>query len=76
MSTNHTTLLPHASETVQIQWRSTRYAASYYNRVERVIRRWCVDGTFADREIPVYRDASGRWWIRIEESEQTANFGA
>ena len=48
-----------------VAWRSTSYAARFYNRSEIRIRCWCREGRFAAVGIPVFRDAIGRWWIRI-----------
>jgi hypothetical protein len=65
----HTTLFPHAESPVHWHWRSTTFAAQYYNRTERQIRKWCVNGLFARRGIPVYQDSRGRWWISLNENE-------
>lgn len=48
-------------------WRPVSWVARLLARAERHIRRWCVDGTFACASIPVYRDASGYWWIAWPE---------
>lgn len=63
----HTTLLAHASFPVHYHWRSVPYAAKLYGKTKRRIRQMCADGTFAALDIPVYRDASNRLWIHIEE---------
>lgn len=71
----HTTITPNAAEAVHFHWRSVAYAAKYYGRVERVIQRWCKNGTLASAKIPVFRDVSGRWWICLPASEDKECIG-
>ena len=65
----HTTLLPHAPEPVHFHWRSTTFAAGFYQRTRRRIVQWCVEGRFTSIGIPVYQDASRRWWIYMDASD-------
>jgi hypothetical protein len=65
----HTTIFPHFAYPVHFHWQSTSFAAKFYSRTERQIRKWCVNGLFAKRGIPVYQDARGRWWIALAEKE-------
>lgn len=62
----HTTLLPH--ESAPFHWRSTTFAAKFYGKTRQRIIQWCNEGIFAGRGIPVYQDASKRWWIAINEN--------
>lgn len=65
MKETHTTIFPHASQAVHFHWRSTEEAAKFYGRTRRQIRNWCQDGTFSALNIPVFQDASRRWWVCI-----------
>jgi len=62
----HTTLFPHADSPVHFHWRSTTFAAQFYGRTERQIRKWCINGRFAECGIPVFQDSRKRWWIAVE----------
>jgi hypothetical protein len=62
----HTTITPHAAAAVH--WRSTTFAAQFYGKTRRRIVQWCHDGIFTGRGIPVYQDASKRWWIALVEN--------
>jgi hypothetical protein len=42
-----------------------KYAAKFYGRTERGIIKRCMNGTFAEAKIPIYKDKSRRWWILI-----------
>jgi hypothetical protein len=64
----HTTLFPNADSVVHWNWRSTGFAAKFYNRTERQIRKWAKNGLFARRGICVYQDSRGRWWIALDEN--------
>jgi hypothetical protein len=46
-------------------WRSVEYAARYYGRSPITIQHWCQSGTFAEFNIPVYKDVRGRFWICV-----------
>ena len=52
------------------EWRSTHYAAKFYDRSLRRIQKWCNNGTFASAGIPVFQDAKKRWWINIVEEKE------
>ncbi len=61
----HTSVFPHFATPVSYHWVSVEHAAKIFGRADRVIRRWCATGRFAALGRPVYKDASGRWWIHI-----------
>src|SRR5258708_2766389 len=65
MNETHTTILPHAAEAVHFHWRSTSFAAKFYGRTRERIVQWCKTGRFASVNIPVYQDASHRWWVAV-----------
>ena len=44
-------------------WHSIPWLARFFNKSERHMRRWCVDGTFKAANMPTYRDKRGRWWV-------------
>ena len=63
----HTAILPHLTTAAHFHWRSIEFVAKMYNKSERQIRRWCVNGLFARRGNSVYKDVNGRWWIGISD---------
>ena len=40
-------------------------AAKFYNRSDRTIRHWCMDGLLIKVGCKVRRDYSGRWLIEL-----------
>jgi len=67
MKKTHTTLLPHTP--APIHWRSTTFAAKFYGITYRGIMQWIERGRFASVGVQVFKDASGRWWVLMEDSE-------
>jgi hypothetical protein len=65
----HSTIFEHAPGVVHYHWHSTTFVAKLYNRTERQIRKWCINGLLAKRGIPVFKDSTGRWWISLNEKE-------
>jgi len=63
----HTTIFSHAANPVH--WRSTTFAAKFYGRTRRRIVQWCKTGRFASVNVPVFQDASRRWWICMDDSD-------
>lgn len=47
------------------EWHSIASLSRFFAKSERLIRRWCVDGTFQSANIPVYKDKRGRWWAAL-----------
>jgi len=42
-----------------------RDLAIRYNRSDRQVRRWCLNGTLVEFGFRVCQDITGRWWIVI-----------
>ena len=53
----------------RLDWTGHYLSTSEYARViERpwsTVRRWCVNGYLRDFNVPYFRDARGRYWIKL-----------
>jgi hypothetical protein len=61
-------LTPAAHVLLSGDWVTPRYIARLWGRTTRQVRRWCANGYLAQRHCAVFQDQTGRWWIRLADT--------
>lgn len=65
MTLNNPKLL--ATPVLTPEWVTPAFIAFYYNRTDRLVRKWCDSGYLVRRGFIVHQDSNRRWWIKITD---------